>query len=86
MSGGAQATFLGKTEPHAARPGSTAASNADEYRPASALTAKKMTYEQAHAECKKQIDADPLARKRGERHDLGVACLKKYGFRLKKKI
>ncbi len=52
--------------------------------PASALTAKKMTYEQ-YATCKKQLDADQLARQRGERHDVGADCMQKYGFRLKKK-
>ena len=53
--------------------------------PASALTAKKMTYEQAYAACKKQIDADQLARQQAERHNVGAGCMKKYGFRLKKK-
>jgi hypothetical protein len=52
-----------------------------------AQTKKKMTYEQAFAQCKKEIAGNvPMtdATTTAARHSAGGACMKKYGFRLKK--
>ena len=53
----------------------------------SAAAAKKMTYEQAFAKCKGEIGASAPgseALSTAARHSAGGACMKKYGFRLKK--
>ena len=49
--------------------------------------AKKLSYEQAWATCKKEIGAnapgsDTTAS--ASRHTAGAACMRKYGYRLKK--
>lgn len=50
-------------------------------------TAAKMTYEQAFAKCKDEIKASAPgseALSTAQRSSAGGACMKKYGFRLKK--
>jgi len=52
-----------------------------------AAAAKKMTYEQAFAKCKGEIGASAPGNESlstAARHSAGGACMKKYGFRLKK--
>ena len=52
-----------------------------------ALAAKKMTYEQAWTKCKAEIGANVPGSDTttsAARHSAGGACMKKYGFRLKK--
>jgi hypothetical protein len=53
---------------------------------ASAQKAKKMTYEQAYAACAKDIQANvpPETTTSAGRYTRGAACMKKYGYRLKK--
>ena len=55
----------------------------------SAEAQKKMTYEQAFAQCKKEIGASANGqrptRDHAARHSAAGACMQKYGFRLKKK-
>ena len=56
--------------------------------PASAQTTKKMTYAEAYAACKKELDAAgaPGVNVSAQaRYTMGAGCMKKYGFRLKKK-
>lgn len=55
--------------------------------PVASAQAKKMTYEQAFAKCKQELDARGLVGANtsvAERSSAGGACMKKYGFRLKK--
>ena len=54
---------------------------------APASAAKKMTYEQAWTKCKAEIGANVPGSDTttsAARHSAGGACMKKYGFRLKK--
>jgi hypothetical protein len=56
--------------------------------PASAQATKKMTYEQAYTACKKELDtagAPGVNVSAQARYNMGSGCMKKYGFRLKKK-
>ena len=49
---------------------------------------KKLSYSQAMAECRKEISANvPMqeATTSAARYTAGAACMKKYGYRLKKK-
>lgn len=53
----------------------------------SAASAAKMTYEQAFAKCKAEISANvPMqdTTTSSAKYTAGSACMKKYGFRLKK--
>lgn len=52
--------------------------------PAASAQAKKMTYEQAWAKCKEQVNATVPRDADAQRQAAGGACMKKYGFRLKK--
>ena len=48
---------------------------------------KKLTYEQAWEVCKKEMDKMGIfgtSTQANERHTRGAACMKKYGYRLKK--
>jgi hypothetical protein len=49
-----------------------------------ALAAKKMSYEQAWATCKAQIDKTIPGDQQTSRASAGSGCMKKYGYRLKK--
>ncbi len=50
-----------------------------------AFAAKKMTYEQAYRQCKKQVDRTyPTATETTGRYLHGGACMKQLGFDLKK--
>jgi hypothetical protein len=53
---------------------------------ASAQKAKKLTYEQAWAACSKDVQANvpPETTTSAGRYTRGAACMKKYGYRLKK--
>ena len=54
---------------------------------AAAQTAKKLSYEQAWAQCKQEISKTAPANESlntAGRHAAGGACMHKYGFRLKK--
>ena len=54
---------------------------------ASAQQAKKLSYEQAWAQCKQEISKSSPANESlntAGRHAAGGACMHKYGFRLKK--
>jgi hypothetical protein len=54
---------------------------------APASAAKKMTYEEAFAKCKQEINAGAPgseALSTAQRSSAGGACMKKHGFRLKK--
>ncbi len=54
---------------------------------ASAQSAKKPTYDEAWAKCKAEISAKVAPNESGStaaRHAAGGACMKKYGYRLKK--
>ena len=57
--------------------------------PASAQqAAKKMTYAQAYDACKKELDAagaPGVGVSASARYTMGSGCMKKYGYRLKKK-
>jgi hypothetical protein len=56
--------------------------------PASAQGAKKMTYADAYTACKKELDtagALGVNHSAQARYTMGAGCMKKYGFRLKKK-
>jgi hypothetical protein len=46
--------------------------------------AKKMSYEQAWADCKSQIDRTVSGDQASARHSAGASCMKKHGYRLKK--
>ena len=55
----------------------------------SASAAKKMSYEEAFAKCKAEMDAPGRmilgqAASAHERSTIGAGCMKKYGYRLKK--
>lgn len=53
-----------------------------------ALAAKKLSYEQAFAQCKKEIGANVPGSDTttsGARYTAGSGCMTKYGYRLKKK-
>lgn len=52
---------------------------------ASAQSKKKMSYDQAFAECKSQVDRTVASDQPTARASAGGACMKKLGFRLKKK-
>ncbi len=49
-----------------------------------ALAATKLTYDQAWAQCTKEIANVPKKDNDAGRHAAGGACMKKYGYRLKK--
>jgi hypothetical protein len=52
-----------------------------------ALAAKKLSYEQAWAACKKEVGANVAGSDQtttAGRHAAGGACMKKHGYRLKK--
>lgn len=49
-----------------------------------ALAAKKLSYEQAWATCKAQIDKTIPGDQQTSRASAGGGCMKKYGYRLKK--
>ena len=52
-----------------------------------ASAAKKMSYEDAYTKCKSEISANvPMAdtTTSSARYSAGAACMKKYGYRLKK--
>ena len=52
-----------------------------------AMAAKKMSYEDAFAKCKQEMGAAGVntdSQNSAARHSAGAACMKKYGFRLKK--
>ena len=51
-----------------------------------ALAAKKMSYEQAFATCKAQIDKTIPGDQQTTRASAGGSCMRQYGYRLKKKI
>jgi hypothetical protein len=51
---------------------------------ASAQKAKKMTYEQAYEQCRGEIGPGTDANAGPSRYTRGSACMKKYGYRLKK--
>jgi len=53
---------------------------------AAAAKAKKLSYEAAFAKCKQEIGATVPgeAATSGARYSAGGACMKKYGYRLKK--
>jgi hypothetical protein len=54
-----------------------------------AAAQKKLSYEQAWAQCRKEISANvPMSdtTTSAARQAAGGACMKKYGYRLKKKI
>ena len=56
--------------------------------PASAQATKKMTYADAYTACKKELDTAGAAGvnvSAQARYTMGAGCMKKYGFRLKKK-
>jgi hypothetical protein len=46
--------------------------------------AKKLTYEQAWAECKKDVDKSGIPGADAGRYTRGAACMKQHGYRLKK--
>ena len=46
---------------------------------------KKLSYEQAWAQCKTEVDRTVPGDQASARTSAGGACLKKYGYRLKKK-
>ena len=53
---------------------------------AAAAKTKKLSYEDAFAKCKQEISANVPgeAATSGARYSAGGACMKKYGYRLKK--
>jgi hypothetical protein len=53
---------------------------------AAAQKAKRLSYEQAWAECKKQVDAifTTDASQSAQRYTRGAACMKQHGYRLKR--
>ena len=50
-----------------------------------AVAQKKLSYEQAWATCKAQIDRTVAGDQQTARASAGVGCMRKYGYRLKKK-
>ena len=50
-----------------------------------ALAQKKLSYEQAWAACKAQVDRTVAGDQQGPRATAGASCMQKYGYRLKKK-
>ena len=56
--------------------------------PASAQATKKMTYADAYTACKKELDtagAPGVNVSAQARYTMGAGCMKKHGYRLKKK-
>jgi hypothetical protein len=53
--------------------------------PSDALAQKKPSYEKAWADCKAQIDRTIAADQQTSRASAGAGCMRKYGYRLKKK-
>ena len=56
--------------------------------PATAQATKKMTYQQAYDACKKELDAagaPGVNVSSSARYTMGAGCMKKHGYRLKKK-
>ena len=51
---------------------------------AAAQKARKMTYEQAYEKCRGEIGPGTDANAGPSRYTRGSACMKKYGYRLKK--
>ena len=51
---------------------------------ASAQKSKKMTYEQAYEKCRTAIGPGTDANAGPSRYTRGAACMKKFGYRLKK--
>jgi hypothetical protein len=51
---------------------------------AQAIAQKKVSYEQAWAACKSQIDRTTPGDQQTARASAGAGCMKKYGYRLKK--
>jgi len=49
-----------------------------------ALAAKKVPYDKAWADCKTQVDRTAPGDQAAARHSAGAACMRKYGYRLKK--
>ena len=49
-----------------------------------AMAQKKVSYEKAWADCKQQIDRTVPGDQASARTSAGAACMKKYGYRLKK--
>jgi len=49
-----------------------------------ALAAKKVSYEQAWADCKATVDKTIPGDQASARHSAGAACMRKHGYRLKK--
>jgi len=52
--------------------------------PSAFAQSKKLSYEQAWAQCKSQIDRTIPGDQATARATAGGACMKKYGYRLKK--
>ena len=50
-----------------------------------ALAQKKLSYDQAWAACKAQIDRTVPGDQQAARATAGAGCMQKYGYRLKKK-
>ncbi len=50
-----------------------------------ALAQKKISYEKAWADCKMQVDRTVPGDQASARTSAGAACMKKHGYRLKKK-
>ena len=50
-----------------------------------AFAQKKLSYEQAWAACKTEVDRTVAGDQQGPRATAGAGCMKKYGYRLKKK-
>lgn len=49
-----------------------------------AQAAKKLSYEQAWAKCKAQIDKTQFGEQQTNRATAGAGCMRQYGYRLKK--
>jgi hypothetical protein len=54
------------------------------YAPSDAFAQKKLSYEQAWATCKAQIDKTIPGDQQTTRASAGGSCMRKYGYRLKK--
>jgi hypothetical protein len=50
-----------------------------------AVAQKKVPYDKAWADCKTQVDRTVPGDAASARYSAGAACMKKYGYRLKKK-
>ena len=53
---------------------------------ASAQSKKKMSYQEAFTQCKTEVDRTVPGDQASARASAGAGCMKKYGYRLKKKI